>query len=157
MSPAGYARPLSIDLKPSRMLAGAAVCLHGGALLMIPWLPVSGWLVALLMSVVVISSVHMLAGPTLRVRSKAIVAVQWRGDGSWRLRTRDGEEREARLLADSYVHPWLTVLNFRVSGCVYGRRCSLVLLPDSLEPERFRQLRVRLRLEGASAAGSGPK
>ncbi len=183
MSSAGYAKPLSIELTPSRLLAGAVVGLFGGALLMIPLLPVSGWLVALLMLIVVISCVHALAGPVLMLWGEAIVTVEWRADGSWWLRTRDGEEREARLLADSYVHPWLTVLNFRVlrsmrfAGSphpasmasvlgrfqwlratlrfVCGRRCSVVLLPDSVGRECLRQLRVRLRLEGAAAAGSG--
>ncbi len=151
MSSAGYAKPLSIEPEPSRLLAGAVVFLHGGALLMIPPLPLPAWLIVVLMFAVAISWVRVFAGPVLMRRGAAIVCVQWRADGVWLLRRRDGGEQEAVLMADSYAHPWLTVLNFTGEW-----RCSVVLLPDSIDPEVFRRLRVRLRLEGTAATGSGP-
>lgn len=149
MSSAGYVQPLTIEPRPSRWFAGAVLVLHGGALPMILALPVDGWLAGVLLIALVFSLLRTLAGPVLMRRDSAIVAAAWLGDGRWRLRRRDGVEQEARLLPDSYVHPWLTVLNFRAA-----RRCSLVLPWDSLDPETFRRLRVRLQLEG-TATGSG--
>jgi hypothetical protein len=77
MSSAGYARPLSIEPRPSRLLAGAVVFLHGGALLMIPPLPLPAWLLVVLMLAVVISCLRVLAGPVLLLRGGAIIAAQW--------------------------------------------------------------------------------
>ncbi|MDM8546502.1 protein YgfX [Candidatus Venteria ishoeyi] len=57
------------------------------------------------------------------------------------IRTRD--DQLATILPDSYVQPWLIVLNLRWEG---GRE-SVVLFPDALAAECFRHLRVRLRYE----------
>ena len=64
----------------------------------------------------------------------------WSIDGQWTLRTADARKRPARLLG-SYVHPGLIVLSFALGRL---RRRSVVLLPDSADPEAIRRLRVRL-------------
>ncbi len=56
---------------------------------------------------------------------------------------RDGAELPCRILPGSLVGPWLTVLNVLAQG--ERRARSVVILPDSLDAESFRQLRVRLR------------
>jgi hypothetical protein len=81
-----------------------------------------------------------------RRADRSLVSLVWLADGEWRLTERGGATRSGRLRWDSYAHPWLTVLNF--TG---ARRCSVVLLPDSLDPETFRRLRVRLGLQGMAA------
>ena len=59
------------------------------------------------------------------------------------LQTHDGAELAGRVLGDSLVTPLLTILNVLPNG---GKRvCSVVLFPDSLDSERFRELRVLLR------------
>jgi toxin CptA len=61
----------------------------------------------------------------------------------WVLTLKNGERLQARLLPDSFVKPWLLVLNYKpLRG---GRVRSLVLLPDSLDRETARQLRIYLR------------
>jgi hypothetical protein len=47
----------------------------------------------------------------------------------------------ARLAGRAFVLPWLVILYFD------GRPRRLVLLPDMLAAQQFRQLRVRLRME----------
>jgi toxin CptA len=46
-------------------------------------------------------------------------------------------------LRDSLVTPYLTVLNVLPQGARFSR--SVVILPDSLDAESFRQLRVWLK------------
>jgi toxin CptA len=50
---------------------------------------------------------------------------------------------EASLLGTSFVSPYLAVLNLKPGNSRLARH--IVLLPDSLEKEEFRQLRVLLR------------
>lgn len=57
--------------------------------------------------------------------------------------TRDGKQMTARVLADSLVTPFITVLNVLPKGSHLAR--SIIILPDSLDAESFRQLRVWLR------------
>ncbi|GAB1232151.1 hypothetical protein UT5_03660 [Ferrigenium sp. UT5] len=49
----------------------------------------------------------------------------------------------AGVISDSsFVSPYLTLINIRTDT---GRRRSLVIMPDSLQAEDYRRLRVRLR------------
>jgi hypothetical protein len=58
---------------------------------------------------------------------------------------------QARLSPSSFVATGLVVLNFRHGR---WRACSLVLLPDALDPHLLRRLRVRLRLAGSCHSSS---
>lgn len=64
------------------------------------------------------------------------------GDGVI-LHRRDGVKLPGKILHDSLVTPALTVLNVLPHGARFAR--GVVILPDSLEAESFRQLRVWLR------------
>lgn len=175
MSSAGFARSLSIEPGTSRLFAAAVLFLHAGAFALILALPVSIWVIAVLALAVTASCLFTLADPVLRLRPSSIAALEWRGDGRWQARRRDGGEEALALLPDTYIHPWLVVLNFRRGGDGWSVRWrhftaapsvetgmnlvsirrSMILLPDSVDPETLRRLRARLRLEGTTAAGSG--
>lgn len=62
-------------------------------------------------------------------------------DGVWLLETGDGTHHRAGLTG-GYSHPGIVILNFRLAA---GGRRSLTLLPDAVEPEALRRLRVWLR------------
>lgn len=59
------------------------------------------------------------------------------------LGARNGDQVTAKVLADSLVTPFITVLNMLPQGAYLAR--SVIILPDSLDAESFRQLRVWLR------------
>jgi hypothetical protein len=71
----------------------------------------------------------------------AVRGLHWEADGKCTLRLASGEQRDVRPAGHAFVMPWLVILYFQ------GRPRYLVLLPDMLEAEAFRRLRVRLRLE----------
>jgi hypothetical protein len=50
------------------------------------------------------------------------------------------------VVQGSFVAPWLTVVRWRPLGARLTR--TLLVLPDMLDAERFRALRVALRWEG---------
>ena len=58
----------------------------------------------------------------------------------------DGESLPAALHESTYVHPWLVVLNFRQAD--KRGLLTFALAPDALDGETFRELRVRLKIEG---------
>nr|WP_199066345.1 protein YgfX [Chromobacterium sp. ASV5] len=60
--------------------------------------------------------------------------------GALTLHYPDGREEPAQVLDDSFVSPWLIVLNVKAAG----RRRSVMLWPDSAAAEGRRQLRVYL-------------
>jgi len=71
----------------------------------------------------------------------AVRGLRWEADGNCVLQLASGRQLTTRLARHAFVTPWMVILYFR------DRPRHLVLLPDMLTPEAFRQLRVRLRIE----------
>jgi len=143
MSSRPSAGPLRLEPTPSRRLAALVLAAHMGAAavaLSLPGLLPLRFLLALLVAL-----------SLLRVWPAVVrrVAVTWGPEGDWWWRDRAGE-RAVRLRADSYCSPAVVVLRFEAPRW----RRDVVLLPDSLDPEVLRRLRVRLRLEGAGTPES---
>jgi len=80
---------------------------------------------------------------------RVVRRVIWRRDGSWQIADSGASMREARLLAHSFLHPALLVLNFRRLDD--GARRVVVLCRDSESEAVLRQLRRRLHLRAAGA------
>ena len=67
-------------------------------------------------------------------------------DDRWILAAENGEEIQAHLVAGSFVHPQFTTVNLKLTGKPwYTRYRSFVFIPDNVDAEVFRRLRVRLR------------
>lgn len=79
----------------------------------------------------------------LRRARHAITGLNWDGQGQWTLHTKGGQGLAGRLLAGSYVSPYLVILNFRTATPWPYR--SLVILPDALDAASLRRLRVYLK------------
>ena len=136
---------LRLTPKKSTTLLIFILTAHISALGVIPLLPLEFWLQLAILLVVIVSLIQVFRTHLLCSSGAAITSVEWDSDGEWTLFTAAGDELAAQLKASSYVHPWFVVLNFSISR--FGRR-SLILLPDAVDPELLRRLRVRLRLLG---------
>jgi toxin CptA len=91
----------------------------------------------------VASLIQYLVREAWRIGSSSIVELQCEREGGALIKTRSGKEWEARVLGSSFVAPYLTIVLLKPAA---GRRVRAVLiLPDAVEPELFRQLRVWLK------------
>ncbi|MBB6183417.1 hypothetical protein [Oleiagrimonas soli] len=79
----------------------------------------------------------------LEVMRPMVRRVQWRADGGWRLALADDSDVEARLLGMRVLGGSL-VLRL---GWASRRRQALLLLPDNLDADTRRRLRIRLSAE----------
>ena len=137
--------PLYLELHPSRIFALVLLVIHLGAagcLLIVP-LPWPVHIVAV--GAILFSFRYTLFRWALQRHDKSVTALLWDDLGEWKLFFRSGEE-VVRLEPDTLVSSWLVVLNF--SATAAAGHYSAVILPDSLDRESFRRLRVRLRLDG---------
>ena len=82
---------------------------------------------------------------------RGIRRLVWGRDGRVELVWRDGSTGTAQLRPGARVTPWLVVMHLLEPG---GQTLHLPVLPDMLPRSEFRRLRVRLRLEIPSLAGS---
>jgi toxin CptA len=141
----GERPPIRINPHASRRLAGFLLAAHGAALAVVLAVPLGSHWRAVLAGVVVGGLLHSLGAHIFYLVPWAVREADWASDGIWILTLVSGEQVEGRLSPSTYVTASLLVLNFR---CGRWRNRALVLLPDSLDADLLRRLRVRLRLEG---------
>jgi hypothetical protein len=105
-------------------------------------LPISAWFkIALCLLLSASLSYHLLRDAWLLL-PVSCVAIRFEG-GDVMLVTRAGKEISGNLARSSVVTPMLTVLNVLPAGKTSMQ--SVVIFPDSMKRERFRELRVLLK------------
>lgn len=129
-------------LSPSRYLALMLDVAHGAALLALVMLTVPVWVKFTLTVLLLLNLAYQLRRTAWLIAPSAVAAFRFE-DGAVLLDTRAGKQFTATLLANSLVTPYLTVLNVLPQGARLFR--SVLVLPDSLDAESFRRLRVYLR------------
>jgi len=134
---------LTIAIGASQKLATWITTMHlfAGAMLWLSLLPL--WLVLPAMPALAVSLAFYLRRECLRLSNAAIVSVSLHHDCRCEFETKDGRRHEAALLGTSFVAPYLTVLNLKPADSRLGRH--VVILPDNVDGECFRKLRVLLK------------
>ncbi|KGI78136.1 hypothetical protein LF63_0107255 [Oleiagrimonas soli] len=130
---------IGFDYRPSRWPVRAMAAL---SLLSVVAVLDSGamwWLRLVLTMLIAVYS----ARACLEVMRPMVRRVQWRADGGWRLALADDSDVEARLLGMRVLGGSL-VLRL---GWASRRRQALLLLPDNLDADTRRRLRIRLSAE----------
>lgn len=143
MSSKKYGSPLNLKIRPSSLLAGFYLLIHGGAVGVACSLNIPVWAAITLNIIILINFVHLMTRDALQTQKASIVEAVWDTDGHWTLLNLNGESLSAQLLPERFVHPMLVLLNFQLS---LNKR-TLVLPSDSLDHKTFRKLRLRLQME----------
>jgi hypothetical protein len=132
--------PLILDLVPSRILVAGLLACHllAAASLLVAALPLA---VTIALGLLLPASLFYNYARHVNSHSRWFIdRLYWSTERSWTLHTADGRERTARLLS-SYIHPYLVILSFAPDKWVPR---SVILLPDSTDPDAIRRLRVCL-------------
>ena len=135
--------PVTLSLRPSRRLVLLLIAAHGGALLSLASLGLELWFKVIPAVIVVASLGYQL---TRQFGARRIVRLGLHRDGALECTRRNGEAVTLAVHPQSTVTPLLSVL-LLCGG--QGRRSkvleTLTLLPDALDSEDFRRLRLWLR------------
>lgn len=137
------AAPLTITLKPSPRLAWLLGIAHAAAAGAVSVLELPAWLTVALVVALAAHGVLQTLRLALLRRADAVVAVEAGRASGVPFRTRNGTWQAAQLLGSTYVSPALTVLNLKPVGARRARH--VVILPDAVDADDFRRLRVWLR------------
>lgn len=142
MSHVAYASPLVLEPGVSRYLISYLVVIHGLALAVVaaPLNMPAVFRVALAV-VIVISFIWQWRRTRLNDPAR-IYRLMWEVDDDWTLWCNDSSEIVGQLRPESYESTWLVILRLQLQQ---GGRRTVVILPDMLDRQSFRRLRVRLR------------
>ena len=130
------------NLQPSIYFTTVLVTSHGIALAVLTPLALPIWTRILLALLVLTSLLYHVWHDAWLLALSSNHTLLLDGD-LVQLITRNGDQVTAKVLTDSLVTPFITVLNVLPQGEYLAR--SVIILPDSLDTESFRQLRVWLR------------
>lgn len=133
------------SLQPSRTFTSLLMAVYSVALLVIFMLPLGALAKSALAVLLISSLVYYGCRDAWLLLPTSHVAIRLDGDGVV-LKSRDGREISARVSRDSVVTPLLTILN--VSSQDRQNIHAVIIFPDSMDKERFRELRVLMKWSG---------
>ena len=131
-------------LKPSYYLAVLFLVIHGGAIACLCFLPWPWWTKLLLTLACSMSFITLFSQQVLLNNPHSIVEFWQQSAGRWQLRNNLGQIKVVDLAGDSICTRYFLLLNFTVLN-KKKINTSLLILPDSLNPKDFSQLRRQLR------------
>ncbi len=134
---------LNIQLRASRTLGAILVIAHGTAIAAILLAGMPGWIASIAVAALVASLGREVWRNALKRSAGAVAAIEIASDNVLSIQMRRGDWVECEVRGDTYVLSFLTVLNLRRID--NGRGISVVILPDAIDAEDFRRLRVWLR------------
>lgn len=166
MSSAKSVAPLRLELGTSRKLIALILVSHAGALLLVWTLPWPGYSL-LGLSLCILISLYLSWQWHV---SQPVRELLWDAHDQWWFTDSRGRTVKADLLPQSYIHPGILVLLFKVAGgsaalrtasstqttfathastpngrSYLQRRRAVVVFTDAADTELLRQLRVRLK------------
>jgi toxin CptA len=133
---------LQFKLQPSQYLATMLLVAHSATLVALFQLSFPFWAKVSVALFVLFSLLYQLKRVAWLSEGTATVALKLEGELIV-MTTRGGALLTGRILSDSLVTPYLTVLNILPEGARFAR--SVIIMSDSLDAESFRQLRVWLK------------
>ena len=141
MSFVGLAGPLTLKLRPSRLLNLGIGAGHLLALASLFWVELPSAIIGMLGLSVLVSCLWSYLRFGIARSRWFVDRVSCAADGSWRINTARGELL-VRLI-DSFIHPRVVIMNFAIDRF---RRRAVVVLADSVDASALRRLRVKLLL-----------
>ena len=137
------ARQLRFSIEPSTSLAVALCAAHFAAAGAVWLVPAPAWGKAMLIITIAWSLIFYLARCAALHAPDAIVALEIKEQGGISFQMRRGEWLDCELHGSSFISPHLMIVNLRPRGRRLAR--YVILVPDNVDAEDFRRLRMWLR------------
>ena len=143
---------LRISLRPSRLILSILLLAHGAAITTVLMVELPRWLQVIAIALLFAQCLVVVRRQAFLMGAEAATAIEVTSDHRLNVETRSSGWCEYDVLGSTYVTPYLTVLNLRRPGNRMAKHVPL--LPDSLNADDFRKLRVWLRWKEDSAKSS---
>ena len=130
------------DLKPSRYLAATLVLALSGTLALLWILSPPWWVILLVTAALLGSAFYYLRHDAFLSMQSSYIKLQLEAD-QITVTARNGQSWTGHVLHDSFITPAITLVNILPQGAHFSR--SVIILPDSLDADSFRELRVWMK------------
>ena len=138
---------VDVELKPSHRAHQFLFWVHVVPLVLLPLTMETGTAMLIIAAGIAVSWFWLRRHPVFGFGPRAVIRVHAHGDGRWSIENPARKPAEAELLGNSYVHPRLLILNFRLPS---GQSRTRIILGDEAPEDVLRRLRARLSALGAS-------
>ncbi len=136
-------KPLQLVLKPSRRLLLALLGASLLGCLIVACMPLAWWLRLAGVAVIAIAAAYSAARDACLSLPWSWRALDIDASGNVSATSKNGAQVSVRILPSSFVASYLTVLHLQLPASRWTRYC--VILPDTVDAEPWRKLRVWLR------------
>lgn len=134
-----------VALRPSRRLGLLLCAAYAGAVVGLASLDLPVSLSAAALGFLVLSAACDIGGHAAEAFRRRMCELVLMPDGECLVRRQCGSEIRGALGGEGLVHPWVVCFRVRAAN---GKTLGVVILPDMLDADGFRRLRVRLRHQG---------
>jgi toxin CptA len=141
---------LRITLSRSGLLAVILLLAHACAVSLVLMMELPQWLKVAAASALILQCVFLIYRRALLLGAQAVLALEVASDHRMNILMRRAGWRPCDVLGSTYVTPYLTIMNLHLAGERMARH--VVLLPDSLDGDDFRKLRVWLKWKNDTPA-----
>ncbi len=136
-------KSLLVHLKPSLTLTCLLTLVHGIAAILVNLLTLTPSIRLAVAALLIGSFIFYVRKDAQLISRSAVVKIEPFGKSGCYLTTRSGSRIACQILGDTFVASYLTVLLLKQEMKLFP--LSVVILPDRVDPEEFRQLRIWLR------------
>ena len=134
---------IMISLRASWLLAAILALGHGAAIAIVLLVSLPPWAKLIAAAALIVHLLIVARRQALLLTPDSAVAIEIGSDNILSVKARRGEWSEYAVLGDTYVTSYLTVMNLQQADTRAVKRVAI--LPDSVDAEDFRKLRVWLR------------
>lgn len=140
---ANFQQSLLLSIKPSRLLKQVLIALHL-LVLFVCWLSAIPAIIKGLITILIIYSLRQVF--TGKTDIRRCCWLRNNSGGVWEIAEQEHNYQAISILPSTVITSWLTVIHYRTTDQVWQ---SLVVVRDSLSPDNYRQLIVKLKVIGA--------
>ncbi len=152
MTGSGQTDFIDVPIRASANLALLLAAAHVAAIVAVGSVPLPWWLRLAGCSALLLVGVRLIRRDALLRAPDSVIGLRLMGDGSCEVRRRDQRVVSGQLCARWFVSPLMIVLRITRHGTCWPR--GITLLPDAVDSDSLRQLRIFLRFAVEPSIGN---
>lgn len=139
-----FDKPFALTIKSSLQKNSLIIIPHVLALVLVISIPVISMLMTYLLIVLIVNSLAYFSFRYIALSlNQSVVSIAQDSEKNWFLATADNNRIDVELLDSSFASKLMIIINYMG---INNKKYTTVIMPDSVSPDEYRRLLVRLKL-----------